>query len=93
MKNSYDKYLDSFNKLDLDDKRCYIIDNLEELIKILYKINIDYNKTCDILKTNNYETEEEYLNELFKVVISLRGVCAGTIDIIGNELYEGANDE
>lgn len=93
MENSYNKYLDSFNKLDLDDKRSYIINALEELIKLLYKVNLDYNKHADILEPNNYETEEEYLNELFKVVVSLRGVCASTLNIIADELYEGGSNE
>ena len=88
MEKSYSNYLDSFDKLDTEDKRNYIMENLEEIMKLFYKVNLDYNKHSDILKTGSYETEEEYLNELFKVVISIRGVCADTLNIIADELYE-----
>lgn len=93
MEELYKKYLNSFNNLSLEDKRAYVVNNLEEMIKVLYKINLDYNKHCDIIPAGEYETEEEYLTELFKTVITLKGVCGNTIGIISDNLYEGAKNE
>ena len=88
MENNYDKYLIAFNNLSLEDKRDYILENIDEIMKLFYKINLDYNNNCDILPTNEYETEEEYLMELFKKIISLKGISGVTAKIIADNLYE-----
>ncbi len=93
MVNNYSNYINVFNELSLEDKRSFILENMDEIIRMLYKINIDYNKECDILPLNDYETEEEYLSEVFKKVVSLKGVCASTVGVIIENMYEGANNE
>ena len=88
MENNYTEYLTAFNNLSLEDKRDYILENIDEIIKLFYKVNLDYNNNCDILSANEYETEEEYLMELFKKIISLKGVSGVTAKIIADNLYE-----
>ena len=93
MENKYNNYINAFNELSLEDKRSYILENIDEIIKMFYKINIDYDKSSDILPSNDYDTEEEYLTEVFKKVVSLKGICASTTEIVLDNLYEGVNNE
>ncbi len=93
MENKYNNYINAFNELSLEDKRSYILENIDEIIKMFYKINLDYNKYSDILLQEDYNNEDEYLKEVFKKIISLKGMCASTTEIILDNLYEGVNNE
>ena len=83
MKEKYRDYVIAFNHLDLEDKRKEVIDNLESLIKLFNKVNIDFNEPTEILPVlNNASNEEEYLTKLFSYILTLKEVSATTIDIM-----------
>ena len=90
----YNNYVNSFKSLDYDEKKEFIISELNELIKAFYKINIDFNKTDKILPVEDeYETDDEFLNIIFTLIISLKEVSADTLSIILDNYYEGGNNE
>lgn len=90
----YNNYVNSFKSLDYDEKKEFIISELNELIKAFYKINIDYNKTDKILPVEeDYETDDEFLNKIFTQILSLKEISADTLSIILDNYYEGGNNE
>lgn len=89
MKEKYRDYVIAFNNLDIEDKRREVIENLERLIKLFHKVNIDFNEPTNILPVlKNANNEEEYLTKLFSYILTLKEVSAKTIDIILNNMYE-----
>ena len=66
-----------------------MIDNLEGLIRLFHKVNIDFNEPTDILPVlKNANNEEEYLTKLFSYILTLKEISAKTIDIMLNNMYE-----
>ena len=49
MLEKYKEYIDSFDELDKEDKQQAIIENIEELIKFLYKANKNFIDAPNIL--------------------------------------------
>lgn len=47
MKEKYKDYVVAFSKLDIEDKRKEITENLESLIKLFYKVNLGFNEHTD----------------------------------------------
>ena len=89
MKEKYRDYIIAFNNLDLEDKRKEVIENLDGLIKLFYKVNIDFNEPTNILPVlKSANNEEEYLTKLFSYILTLKEVSAKTIDIMVNNMYE-----
>lgn len=73
MENKYYNLINSFNKLDIEDKKEEVLKNLLELLKLLYKVNNkldDYNKMLPVYRNN--QDDEEYFNQLFSYVISIK---------------------
>lgn len=88
MEEKYINYVKKFNELDISEKREYIINNLEELMKVFGKINIDFGKEFKFLPvTDDYETEEEFLTNIFTHILSLKEISAETINIIAEKFY------
>ena len=73
MENRYNELLISFNRLDIEDKKEEVLKNTLELLKLLYKVNNKLDSSNEALPVfNKYEDDEEYFNQLFSYVISLK---------------------
>ena len=73
MENRYNELLISFNRLDIVDKKEEVLKNTLELLKLLYKVNNKLDSSNEALPVfNKYEDDEEYFNQLFSYVISLK---------------------
>lgn len=81
MKQEHINLVNSFKKLDNDDKKNEILKNVLELLKLLYitnKSNDNYNLPI----SNNYEYDSEYYDMLFAYIISIKEENAKLIDNI-----------
>ncbi len=88
MEGKYSNYIEKFNELDISEKREFIVNNLEELMRAFTKINIDFGKETNLLPTTaEYETEEEFLTNIFTHILSLKEISAETINIIVEKFY------
>ena len=94
MEEKYKNYVESFNGLDIFDKRSIIVENLEELIKLFHKVNVDFNNEHNILPVyKESETEDEYLSQLFTYIISLKEISADTVNLLLENMYDGDANE
>ena len=90
MEEKYKNYVIAFNKLEKENKKKLILENLEELTKLFYKINSDFNyytKPLPIFKDIN-NNDDEYLTELFSYILTLKEYSAKTIEILLKNAYE-----
>lgn len=94
MQEKYNNYLNAFKNLDIVEKKEFIISNLEELIQLFVKINIDFDRPNNILPIEEqYETDNEFLIKIFTQILSLKEVSAETINILLDNYYEGDNND
>lgn len=85
MEESYLKYIESFNELDIEDKREEIKNNLYDLLRLLYFTNKKIDNMNEVLPIyNNYSNDDEYFNLLFTYIISLKEENAKLIEKIEN---------
>ena len=85
MEESYLKYIESFNELDIEDKKKEIKNNLYDLLRLLYFTNKKIDNMNEVLPIyNNYSNEDEYFNLLFTYIISLKEENAKLIEKIEN---------
>ena len=85
MEESYLKYIESFNELDIEDKKEEIKNNLYDLLRLLYFTNKKIDNMNEVLPIyNNYSNDDEYFNLLFTYIISLKEENAKLIEKIDN---------
>ena len=85
MEESYLKYIESFNELDIEDKKEEIKNNLYDLLRLLYFTNKKIDNMNEVLPIyNNYSNDDEYFNLLFTYIISLEEENAKLIEKIEN---------
>ena len=85
MEESYLKYIESFNELDIEDKKEEIKNNLYDLLRLLYFTNKKIDNMNEVLPVyNNYSNDDEYFNLLFTYIISLKEENAKLIEKIEN---------
>lgn len=83
MNYSYIEMVKTFSELDIDDKREEILKNISELLKLFYYVNKKEDFLNETLPTiQEYESEDEYLDELFTKIISLKEESAKTVERI-----------
>ena len=85
MTENYLKMLKSFKELDIEQKKEEVMKNTLELLKMLYYVNkkiSNYNDTLPVL--SNYKNEDEYYDQLFSYIISLKEENAVLIQTINN---------
>ena len=83
MEESYLKYIESFNELDIEDKKEEIKNNLYDLLRLLYFTNKKIDNMNEVLPIyNNYSNDDEYFNLLFTYIISLKEENAKLIEKI-----------
>lgn len=81
MMESYYELVDSFKDLDVYDKKEEIISELLSLLKLLSVVNKNSDVMNEVLPViQSYDDEEEYFDELFTIIISLKEECAKLID-------------
>ncbi len=81
MEERYIKLIETFQKLDIEDKKEEILKNIYDLLKLLYFTNKSIDKDNDILPVfTKYENEDEYYDQLFTYVISLKEENAKLIE-------------
>ena len=85
MEESYLKYIESFNELDIEDKKEEIKNNLYDLLRLLYFTSKKIDNMNEVLPIyNNYSNDDEYFNLLFTYIISLKEENAKLIEKIEN---------
>ena len=81
MMESYYELVDSFKDLDVYDKKEEIISELLSLLKLLSVVNKNSDVMNEVLPViQSHDDEEEYFDELFTIIISLKEECAKLID-------------
>ena len=87
MLEKYKEYIDSFDELDKEDKQQAIIENIEELIKFLYKANKNFIDAPNILPVfKNPQNDDEFLKSIFTYILSLKELSAETVYILIEEI-------
>ena len=87
MLEKYKEYIDSFDDLDKEDKQQAIIENIEELIKFLYKANKNFIDAPNILPVfKNPQNDDEFLKSILTYILSLKELSAETVDILIEEI-------
>ena len=67
--------------MDVYDKKEEIISELLSLLKLLSVVNKNSEVMNEVLPViQSYDDEEEYFDELFTIIISLKEECAKLID-------------
>lgn len=81
MEERYIKLIEAFHKLDVEDKKEEILKNIYDLLKVLYFTNKSIDNDNDILPVfTKSENEDEYYDQLFTYVISLKEENAKLIE-------------
>ena len=81
MMESYYELVDSFKDLDVYVKKEEIINELLSLLKLLSAVNKNKDIMNEILPViQSHDDEDEYFDELFTIIISLKEECAKLID-------------
>ena len=81
MEERYIKLIEAFHKLDIEDKKEEILKNIYDLLKLLYFTNKSIDSDNDILPVfTKSENEDEYYDQLFTYVISLKEENAKLIE-------------
>ena len=81
MEERYLKLIETFQKLDIEDKKEEILKNIYDLLKLLYLTNKSMDKYNNMLPVfTNHENEDEYYEQLFTYIISLKEENAKLIE-------------
>ena len=81
MENKYIELVKAFKTMDIEDKKEDIMNQSLELLKLLYYINKKINKYNEVLPIlSEYNNEDEYFNNLFTIIISLKEENAKLLD-------------
>ena len=81
MEERYIKLIEAFHKLDVEDKKEEILKNIYDLLKVLYFTNKSIDSDNDILPVfTKSENEDEYYDQLFTYIISLKEENAKLIE-------------
>ena len=81
MESKYLKYVEAFKRLDVEQKKKEIFVQMLELLKLLYMTNHKINEENKMLPVlDDYHDEEEYLDELFSLLISIKEENAKLIE-------------
>ena len=81
MMESYYELVDSFKDLDVYDKKEEIINELLSLLELLSVVNKNSDVMNEVLPViQSHDDEDEYFDELFTIIISMKEECAKLID-------------
>ncbi len=81
MEEKYLRYIEAYKLLDIDSKKHELLIQMLELLKLLYMTNNKLNNEDKILPIlDDYNSEEEYYDELFSLLISIKEENAKLIE-------------
>ena len=81
MENKYIVLVKAFKEMDIEDKKEDVMKQSLELLKLLYYINKKINKYNEVLPIlSEYNNEDEYFDNLFTIIISLKEENAKLLD-------------
>ena len=81
MENKYIELVKAFKEMDIEDKKEDVMKQSLELLKLLYYINKKINKYNEVLPIlSEYNNEDEYFDNLFTIIISLKEENAKLLD-------------
>lgn len=81
MENKYIELVKAFKEMDIEDKKEDVMKQSLELLKLLYYINKKINKYNEVLPIlSEYNDEDEYFDNLFTIIISLKEENAKLLD-------------
>ena len=72
MEEEYSKYIETFNKLDTDEKREHLLLLLKEIFQEEYDVNSKLGINSDIYTSDDYESEADYLKVMFNYLVNLK---------------------
>ena len=86
MEESYINLIAKFKRMDIDDKKDELLKNTYELLSLLYFVNKKTNSINKVLPVlNEYQTDDEYFDQLFTYIISLKEENAKLIKYIDKQ--------
>ena len=81
MRKEYVELVNKFKALSDDEKQEEILNNINQLLKLLYLVNKKDNSFNEVLPIiNKYENESEYYDVLYTYIISLKEETAKLIN-------------
>ena len=81
IENKYIELVKAFKEMDIEDKKEDVMKQSLELLKLLYYINKKINKYNEVLPIlSEYNNEDEYFDNLFTIIISLKEENAKLLD-------------
>lgn len=72
MEEAYNKYIEAFNNLDIDEKREHLLLLLKEIFQEEYEVNSKFGINSDIYTSDGYESEDDYLKVMFNYLVNLK---------------------
>ena len=72
MEQKYNNYLDSFNNLDVDEKREHLLLLLKNIFNEANDINNKLGINSDVYISDEYESEDDYLKVMFNYLVNLK---------------------
>ena len=82
MNQQYIELVNNFKELTGEDKKQEILNNINELLRLLYITNKTYNEFNEVLPIlTNYSNDNDYYDALFTNIISLKEETAKLIQL------------
>ena len=72
MDQKYSNYLESFNSLDVDEKREHLLLLLKDIFDEANDINNKLGINSDVYISDEYESEDDYLKVMFNYLVNLK---------------------
>ena len=72
MDQKYSNYLESFNSLDVDEKREHLLLLLKDVFDEASDINNKLGINSDVYISDEYESEDDYLKVMFNYLVNLK---------------------
>ena len=72
MDQKYSNYLESFNSLDVDEKREHLLLLLKDVFDEANDINNKLGINSDVYISDEYESEDDYLKVMFNYLVNLK---------------------
>ena len=82
MIEKYIKYVNAFEQLYEEDKKKEIVNQLKDLLEILYNINYDVNDKNELLPIIDSFEDERFLSQVFTCILSIKEENAKILDYL-----------
>lgn len=82
MIEKYIKYVNAFEQLDDEDKKKEIINQLKELLEILYSVNCNMDNKNELLPVIDSLKDEKFLSQVLTYILSIKEENAKILDYL-----------